>query len=907
MIRRWLAPEVVQTSEMDCGPAALKSLISGFGGDLAYGRLREACQTDVDGTSIDTLEDLGKRLGLDGEQVLVPPEDVLAAGLGHLPCIAVVRLPEGEPHFVVLWRRVGPLVQVMDPAFGRRWIATRRARAELYVHTTAIPAEVWRAWAEGDAFGRRLAARLGALGVRAAAELVDGARATPGWRSLATLDAVARLAGELAASGALRRARAPALVARLLRACAAAEDPRTVVPEPWWTAQPAPERPSEGADAELLVRGAVLVRARGFDPGRPARAQDAELSRELAAALGEREPRPALVLLRAATQSGWGAPLALAVGLALAAFGLVVESLLLRVLLDVGGRLGVPGQRLFALAAVLAFLVGLLALELPLAGWIQRLARGLETDLRMRFLAKLPRIEPRYFKSRPASDMAERAHAVHRVRDVISFGAVLWRALAEVAALTVGLIWLAPASAALALALAAACVLPPLAMQGPLAERDLRVRTHNGSLSRFQLDALLGSVPIAAHGAERALRRAHEGLLVQWVRASRSALSAATVFSALQAVLVHALAAWLVLAEVARHRDPAGALLLVLWVLTLLWLAEPIGMVARTWPSLRNATLRLLEPLGVPEDDSAPAGAADGLAAGTGGVAVEARDVGVVAAGNAVLGGVSLSLAAGEHAAIVGASGAGKSTLCGLLLGLQRPTSGSLHVDGAELAGARIAALRRRTAWVDAEVQLWNRSLAENVRYGSYEAGGASLAELCEAVELHALLSQLPEGLRTPLGESGALVSGGEGQRVRLARALASGSGARLAVLDEPFRGLDRGQRARLLERAREHWSAATMLYVTHDLEEARAFPRVLVFADGRLVEDGAPAALEREAGSRFRALLEAGRASAAAGANRTWRKLRIEGGRIVEGDRVGPSDRVLEDGRIAEAERCAV
>ena len=65
---RLLAPEVVQTSAMDCGPASLKTLLEGFGISVSYGRLREACQTDVDGTSIDTLEETAVRLGLDAEQ-----------------------------------------------------------------------------------------------------------------------------------------------------------------------------------------------------------------------------------------------------------------------------------------------------------------------------------------------------------------------------------------------------------------------------------------------------------------------------------------------------------------------------------------------------------------------------------------------------------------------------------------------------------------------------------------------------------------------------------------------------------------------------------------------------------------------------------------------------------------------
>ena len=107
--RRLLAPEVVQTSAMDCGPAALKCLLEGFGVGVSYGRLREACQTDVDGTSIDTLETVAAQLGLEAEQVMLPEDHLLLAESEALPAIVVVRTPNGSTHFVVIWRRRGQL------------------------------------------------------------------------------------------------------------------------------------------------------------------------------------------------------------------------------------------------------------------------------------------------------------------------------------------------------------------------------------------------------------------------------------------------------------------------------------------------------------------------------------------------------------------------------------------------------------------------------------------------------------------------------------------------------------------------------------------------------------------------------------------------------------------------------
>jgi len=129
---------------MDCGPAVLNSLLDGFGIHASYGRLREACRTAVDGTSIDTLEELAQEAGLEAQQVMLPLDHVLLPASRTFPSIAVVRNASGGAHFVLAWRRVGGFVQVMDPARGRVWIHTRSFLNQLVLHTMRVPAE----WAE---------------------------------------------------------------------------------------------------------------------------------------------------------------------------------------------------------------------------------------------------------------------------------------------------------------------------------------------------------------------------------------------------------------------------------------------------------------------------------------------------------------------------------------------------------------------------------------------------------------------------------------------------------------------------------------------------------------------------------------------------------------------------------------
>ena len=116
----------------------------------------------------------------------------------------------------------------------------------------------------------------------------------------------------------------------------------------------------------------------------------------------------------------------------------------------------------------------------------------------------------------------------------------------------------------------------------------------------------------------------------------------------------------------------------------------------------------------------------------------------------------------------------------------------------------------------------------------------------------------------------------------RLGRAMVKQS-ARLVILDEPFLGLERDRRRVLLAQTRQRWAGKTLLYVTHDVSEARAFDRLLILDKGRIVEDGDPMQLSQTASSRFRRLLQAQEAvHARLTTGAEWRRIRLESGRIV-------------------------
>jgi ABC-type bacteriocin/lantibiotic exporter with double-glycine peptidase domain len=920
-------PEVVQTSAMDCGPAALQALVGGFGISVNYGRLREACQTSVDGTSISTIDEVANFLGLETEEAMLPVDHLLLPEAHALPAIVVVTTPNGANHFVVVWAVSGPWVQVMDPAEGRHWIQRTALFDRLYIHSQRVPASAWRSWVAEREFLDPLDFRLARLAIARTDRdrLCGAALSSPGWQAMATLDAATRLTATLVSNGAVSRGPlCLTLVERQLERAADTAYPG--VPLEYWSASLS--RPRDGDEEEMLgLRGAVLVRARGRRDtpsaaalargsapahdtaerasitgesseaiGEPAEvatgpADAAGMPPELVAALTEEPARPWRTLVGLLRADGIATPAVLTMALLVSAMMVMANAILLRGMLEVGQLLGLPSQRIAAMAALLGFLALGLLLELPLIAGAQRMGRTLDLRLRKAFLSKIPRLNDRYFRSRLLSDMAERGHILHQIRSLPVLGLRLLAASAQLLLTVAGIAWLQPASAPLAVIAATVCIGMPLAFQPLMAERDLRLRSHAGALGRFYLDALLGLLPIRVHGAQPAMQRQQDALLVQWALAGRRYHAASTVVEGALALCGFGMAT-LIVWSVSRH-STGSLLLLVYWALTLPALGQDIAIVARQYPVLRNVVLRLLEPLGAPEPaeparaesvappSAVPAG--DERTAEVRGVAIRMSGVCVEASGDRLLEAVDLDVAPGEHVAIVGSSGAGKSTLVGLLLGWYRPSRGSLEVDMRPLVGDWLTTLRQCTAWVDPEVALWNRSFLENLRYGADPGAEAPLPQILSAAQLREILERLPDGLATQLGEGGAMVSGGEGQRTRLGRALAR-TRARMVILDEPFRGLDRASRRQLLAMVRDWWRHATLLWVTHDIAETEHFARVLVIEGGRLIEDGDPAQLGRRPGSRYASLLHRDREMherewSSAG----WRRVWIERGKLRE------------------------
>lgn len=215
--------------------------------------------------------------------------------------------------------------------------------------------------------------------------------------------------------------------------------------------------------------------------------------------------------------------------------------------------------------------------------------------------------------------------------------------------------------------------------------------------------------------------------------------------------------------------------------------------------------------------------------------------------------GVSFTLEPGQRLALVGESGAGKSTLLSLVLGFALPTEGRILVNDVDLATLERRHWWQQLAWMGQRPEWFRGSLRENLTLGDSRYAEAQLRAVLQQVGLGELLAALPEGLETALSEAGQGLSGGQLQRLALARALLRG--APLWLLDEPTAQLDADTSAALRTVLAASSRGHSVLLATHDRSHLEWVDRVVVLQQGRLVEQGEPQALLQQADSRLRQL----------------------------------------------------
>jgi ATP-binding cassette subfamily B protein len=211
----------------------------------------------------------------------------------------------------------------------------------------------------------------------------------------------------------------------------------------------------------------------------------------------------------------------------------------------------------------------------------------------------------------------------------------------------------------------------------------------------------------------------------------------------------------------------------------------------------------------------------------------------------------TLRIAPGERVALVGPTGAGKSTFVKLIQRLYDVDSGQILVDGQDIAAVSQGSLRRAIAVVPQDPALFHRTLSENIAYARPDATQDEVELAAKRARAHDFICKLPQGYRTLVGERGVKLSGGERQRVAIARAFLAD--APILVLDEATSSLDVETERQVQAAMEELMVGRTTIVIAHRLSTIRGADRILVFEDGRIVEEGKHADLVKRGGAYAR------------------------------------------------------
>ncbi|HMK39668.1 MAG TPA: ABC transporter ATP-binding protein [Bacteroidota bacterium] len=205
--------------------------------------------------------------------------------------------------------------------------------------------------------------------------------------------------------------------------------------------------------------------------------------------------------------------------------------------------------------------------------------------------------------------------------------------------------------------------------------------------------------------------------------------------------------------------------------------------------------------------------------------------------GETVLDGVTLNIRKGEVVAIVGPSGAGKSTLIDLVPRFYDPTGGRILIDGIDLRRVRLRELRDKIGIVTQETILFNDTVKNNIAYGLDDCSLEKIVEAAKAANAHAFIREMPDGYDSVIGERGVKISGGERQRLALARAILKNPP--VLILDEATSALDTESEILVQEAIERLMAGRTSIVIAHRLSTIQHADRIVVIEGGKIVEAG--------------------------------------------------------------------
>ncbi|MBI1789610.1 MAG: ABC transporter ATP-binding protein [Acidobacteria bacterium] len=205
----------------------------------------------------------------------------------------------------------------------------------------------------------------------------------------------------------------------------------------------------------------------------------------------------------------------------------------------------------------------------------------------------------------------------------------------------------------------------------------------------------------------------------------------------------------------------------------------------------------------------------------------------------------------GKTTAIVGPSGSGKTTIVSLLCRFRDPVLGEIHVDGVPLAGIDVVSWRSQIAWAGQDTYLFSATVRENIRYGNLAASDEEVARAAVEADADHFIRSLPEGYGTKIGPGGLALSGGQTQRLALARALLRKPA--ILILDEATSALDSVSEDTIQRYLQRRKGNPTVVVISHRLSTMRYADHVVVLHEGRISEQGSPKELFARRGFLFR------------------------------------------------------
>jgi len=476
--------------------------------------------------------------------------------------------------------------------------------------------------------------------------------------------------------------------------------------------------------------------------------------------------------------------------------------------------------------------------------FVTRLGERIVADLREEVFGHLVSLSPAYFDvarsgelmSRLTADTTQIKAAVGSALSVALRNLVLFGGAATMMVVT---------SARLSLFVLAAIpvIVLPLYGFGRAVRRRSRAAQDTLADASAYASELIGATRVLQAFTNEDLARSRFASAVELAfAAARASIRARAILTAIAIFLVSAsvvVVLWVGAQDVIAERITAGRL--SQFVLYAVLAAAGLGQLSEMWGEVSQASgaaERLFEILAVPSIIVAPA-QPTALAQPARGE-VSFSDVHFAYPGrpeNAVLDRVTFTVAPGEKVAIVGPSGAGKSTIFHLILRFYDPLSGRIRFDGVPLRKLDPHTLRRQIALVPQEAVVFAASARENIRFGRPEASDAEVERAADLALSREFIDRLPQGFDTPMGERGVTISGGQRQRLAIARAILRN--ASLLLLDEATSSLD-AESEMLVKAALEHlMQHRTTLVIAHRLATVLSCDRILVMEAGRIVEEG--------------------------------------------------------------------